>query len=334
MRTASTILTIVILLGLAGCKSGGAQKPARLEEGKELLTVDFQEGRALQYKFVCSRDVAVDWDPEGTSTRSGRRANDAMKETMEMTVSYTPVEVDPYGVTTVEANIQSVRVTRTGRSGSRSQKDAVEYLSGKTFKIGIGPTGKIEDTGELDALIKEIGTKAFREDPRQGRIKEPDMIGDFVVTQWFLWDSISSVENPSDGVSEGQSWTSQLSVPAPMVMRKARDVTYTLKEIRTDPQGRLAVIASAHKPAESAPHSWPIPYSGRFMMAGTFGFLSGYKLLEMEGDGEELFNISAGRTEQYNHQYRMKLQASIPLGIDAKPLITINQNISMTRLGR
>lgn len=333
MRTALTILIAVMLTALAGCGGGGGQKTPPLEEGKELLTVDFHKGHALQYKFVCSRDIAVDWDPEKTSTSSGRRVNDSIKESMEMTVSYTPVEVDPFGPTTVEARIQSVKVTRTGRGGSRSRKDAVEYLTGKTFRIGVWPNGMTEDPNQLDELIKEIGANAFREDPRQGRIKEPDMIGDFVATQWFLWDSISSIENPSAGVSQGQTWTSKLSVPAPMVMRKARDVTYTLKEIRNVGQGRLAVITSTHKAAESAPHNWPIPYSGRFMMAGTFGFLSGYKLLEVEGDGEELFNMELGRTEQYKHQYQIKLQASIPLGIDAKPLITIKQNISMTRIG-
>jgi len=333
LRIALTILVVVVLTGLAGCGGGGKPATAALEEGKELLTVDFQKGRTLQYKFVCSRDIAVDWDPEGTSTRSGRRANDTMTESMEMVASYTPLDVDPYGLTTIEVKIQSVKVTRTGRSGSRSNKDAVEYFSGKTYKIGVGPTGKIEDANELNALIKQIGAKAFREDPRQGRIKEPDMIGDFVVTQWFLWDSISSIKNPSQGVSEGQSWTSQLSVPSPMVMRKARDVTYTLKEFRQSEHGRLAVIDSKYTAAESAPYSWPIPYSGRFQMAGTFGFLSGYKLLELTGGGEELFNMTTGQTEQYKQQYQMKLQAFIPLGIDAKPLITIKQNISMMRLG-
>ncbi len=332
MRTTLTILTITALFVSAGCKSSGQPKTT-LEEGRELLTVDFQKGQTLQYKFVSSKDVTIDWDPENKSSGSGRRANDSSTESMEMVVAYTPVEVDPYGSTIIEAKCQTVKVTRTGRSGARSKKDAVEYLKDKTFRISVDPSGKIEDANQLDALIKEIGKEPFREDPRQGRIKEPDMIGDFVVTQWFLWDSISSIENPSQGVSVDQSWTSQLSVPSPMVMRKARDVTYTLSEIRPNGQGRLAVIKSVFKPAESAPHSWPIPYSGRFQMAGTFGFLSGYKLLELQGDGEELFNINLGRTEQYNHQYQMKLQAIIPMGIAVKPLITIKQNVSMTRLG-
>jgi hypothetical protein len=64
-------------------------------------------------------------------------------------------------------------------------------------------------------------------------------------------------------------------------------------------------------------------------MRGTFGFLSGYKLLNLEGGGEELFNIEAGRIEQYNQQYQMQLEASIPMGISVKPMITIKQNLTM-----
>jgi hypothetical protein len=64
-------------------------------------------------------------------------------------------------------------------------------------------------------------------------------------------------------------------------------------------------------------------------MKGTFGFLSGYKLLTLEGRGEELFNIEAGRIEQYNQQYQMQLEAFIPIGLDVKPMITIKQNLTM-----
>ncbi len=155
------------------------------------------------------------------------------------------------------------------------------------------------------------------------------MIGDFIATQWFLWDSVSSLKEPSKGVAAGQSWKSKLSVPSPMVMRKAREVTYKLDEIRQSEKGRLAVISSSYKEAETVPRSWPIPYSGSFQMRGTFGFLSGYKLLSLEGRCEELFNIEAGIIEQYNQQYQMQLEASIPMGISVKPIITIKQNLTM-----
>jgi len=181
-------------------------------------------------------------------------------------------------------------------------------------------------------LIKQVGEKAFRPDTSKGRIKEPDMIGDFIATQWFLWDSISSIEKASKGVSPGQSWKSKLSVPTPMVMRQARDVTYRLQEIRQSDIGRLAVIASTYVKADSTPQSWPVPYTGRFQMSGKFGFLGNYQLLDLQGGGEELFNITLGRTEQYTQHYELLLQASIPLGIGENPIIKIIQNLTMDLL--
>jgi len=328
LRPVVFVLIVVGLLGLMGC--GGPIAKKTLPSGKVLLTVDFTEGQALEYKFVCSRDITIDWDPNRTSPRSAARAKSHSSETLEMVVVYTPVKVDPFGLTTVQATCKSVRVTRSGRSLAPVRtKDAVEYAAGKSFRIKVGPTGRIEDYSELDALIKELGQKAFRPNTQRGRIKEPDMIGDFVVTQWFLWDSVSSLEPSPEGVKVGQSWGSKLLVPAPMVMRKARDVRYELAEIRASSNGRVALIKSTHRLADSVPAGWPIPYAGRFQMAGTFGFLSGYKVLELEGTGEELFNVDRGRIDQYEHHYRMEVQAFIPLGIRARPRISIDQRIRM-----
>ena len=328
MKTALTILTVIALNVFTGCEPT-ARKEVLSSEGKELLTVDFQDGRTLQYKFVSSREISVNFDPTKKASRPGKNASDKSTESMEMVVTYTPIEIDPYGLTTIKATCESVEVKRS----KGPQRDAVEHLAGKNFTLTLGPTGKIEDYSQLDELIKEVGKKAFLPDTGRGRIKEPDMICDFVASQWFLWDSVSSIEKPSEGLGVGQSWKSKLSVPAPMVMRKARDVTYRLDEIRQSEKGRLAVISSVYSPAEAVPHSWPIPYSGRFQMARMFGFLGGYELVDLKGQGEELFNIDAGRIEQYNQQYQMQLKASLPLplaGVD--PRITIKQDLTMKLL--
>jgi len=327
LKTALPILTIVIM-GISGGCEPDARVKEPLTENKELLTVDWQDGRTLEYKFLSTREIIIDWDPTGKLSKSYKSAPDKSTESMEMVVAYTPAKIDPYGLTAIEATCKSVKVVRS----RGSWKDAVEHLAGKTFTFTVGPTGKIEDYSQLDELLKEAGKKAFLPDTGRGRIKELDMICDFVASQWFLWDSVSSLKNPSEGVAIGQSWKSKLSIPSPMVMRKARDVTYRLDEIRQSEKGRLAVISSSYKIADSAPRSWPIPYSGSFQMKGTFGFLSGYKLLSLEGQGEELFNIEAGRIEQYNQQYQMQLQASIPMGISVKPMITIKQNLTMELL--
>jgi hypothetical protein len=319
------MLFAVIVTALAGCGPG---TPAR--KGREFLTVDFQTGRTLQYKFVSSREMTIDLEAAENVSRSGRSSTDKSSESMEMIVSYTPVEIDPYGLNKIKATCESVRITRT--KGPR--RDPVQSLAGATFTFTVGPTGRIEDRSELDALIKKIGEKAFRAGTNGGRIKEPDMIGDFIASQWFLWDALASIEEPSKGVAIGESWASKLSVPTPMVMRKARDVTYTLAEVRPSEKGRLAVIKSTYHAADSAPNDWPIPYSGKFQVAGAFGFYGNYRVLDLQGEGEELFNIDAGRIEQYEQEYQLRLKASlmIPLA-GVNPRITINQKLTMTLLG-
>jgi hypothetical protein len=332
LRAAITILTVLALTTIAGCT--GATSPRKpLPGGKELLTVDFEQDQALQYKFVSKREIVIDWDPTGKMSKSGRNALDKSTELLEMVVEYTPVEVKPYDLSTIRAECKSVKVERSKRAGGPAgAKDAAEYAAGRTYTLKVGPTGKIEDYSELDKLIKEIGEKAFRSTGGRGRIKEPDMIGDCIAALWFPYDSVSSIQQVSEGVAVGQSWKSTLPVPTPMVMRKARDVTYTLKEIRKTNAGRTAVIHSAYTLAESAPQDWPIPYSGRFQMSGTFGFLSGYKVRSLEGQGEELFNIDKGRTDNYSQQYEMQLDSALPIGIDANPRITIKQTMTMQLL--
>jgi len=325
LKATLLILTTLILGFLAGCKTATEEEKSSVKPG-ELLTVDFQAGQTLRYKFVSSREITVEWDTTEAKSRPGRPVSDKSTESLEIIMAYTPTEINPYGLTKVKATCESVKVARSKGPG----RDAVDNLAGKTFTLTVGPTGKIEDYSQLDELLKEIGKKAFRPNTD---IKEPDMISDVVATQWFLWDSISSIENPSEGLVVGQSWTSKLSVPTPMVMRKARDVTYRLDEIRPGAKGRLAVISSSYKIADSTPHDWPIPYSGRFQVSGAFGFYRNYKVIDLQNKGQELFNIDAGRTEKYHQQYQLQLSASLLMPLaGVNPKITIKQNLTMNLL--
>lgn len=325
----AAVLGLVGGCGTPGDASGKTTARAKADAGKSVLfTVDFEPGQTLRYKFVSSRKIALDWDP-GAKSRANRVQEQL--EQLEMVVAYTPVEVNPYGISTIRAACESVKATRGGGAGRRTAAaDAVETAQGKTFTIKVDPRGRIVDNAELKSLVQEMGKSAFRGDDESRRIKEPDMIGDFVAGQWFLWDAVSSVEQPAGGVSPGQTWQSQLPVPTPMVMRKARDVTYRLEEVRQTDNGRVAVIKSTYTPAKTAPASWPVPYAGRFQMSGTFGFLSGYQLSSLEGEGQELFNVDAGRVESVRQKYTVEMGASLPpMGIQASPHIRIEQTLTM-----
>jgi len=342
MKAASIVSVAIVLSVFAGCKRYARKenpitnKKETLSKEKTLLTVDFQQGQTLEYKFVSNRVTTIDWDPTKSTSKSDRSTVSEYPESMEMVVAYTPVEVNPYSLTTIKATCKSVKVTRSKSPSERAgRKDAVENLTGATFTFTVGPTGKIEDYSQLEQLIQEIGKEAFREDKRQGKIKEPDMIDDFIVTQWFLWDSVASIKDPAEGVSVGQTWKSKLSVPTSMVLRQARDVTYRLDEIRRSKKGQLAVIRSSYSHSESVPPGWPIAYSGTFQLSGPLGFIRmlsrDLNILDLQGQGEELFNIDIGRIEQHNQKYQIQLEASILLP-GAKPRITINQSLTMQLL--
>jgi len=326
-RLIITLGVIAFLGGVGGCAGPAAEKT--------LLTVDFKKDQTLRYRFLCLRYIEIDWGvkPKTSSCCKGKEDRPKVttsSEKLDMVVAYRPVKVDEFGLTTIEAAIESVEVQRRSRKHKAGlSSDAVRSLEGKTFTFTVSANGKIKDYSQLEELIKKTGEQAFRKSGK-ARVKEPDMIGDFINTQWFLWDSIASIEKPAEGVSVGQSWQSKLLVPTPMVMRQARDVTYKLAEIRQSRKGKIAVIKSSYSLADTTPATWPVPYEGRFQVSGMFGFLSGYKITDLKGKGEELFNIDTGRIEKYRQQYKMTINASLRFPLGPEPVIKITQDIIMT----
>ena len=318
-------ITALVLSFTPACRKPERQRLAKTAKGANLLTVDFQQSQTLRYKFVSSRDTEVIME-DASRTKQGKATK--YSERMEMVVAYSAVDVNPYSFTTIKARCESINVTRNPAAGVKN--DAAKAFAGKSFTIRVAPTGKIEDRVELGALIREVAQKAFRTSTQRGRIKERDMVCDFLATQWFLWDAISSIDNPVQGVTVGDSWESQLSIPTPMVMHKARDVVYKLEEVRQSDRGQVAVITSSYSLSEDSPSGWPVPYSGKFRQSGPFGLYGRYRILGLQGTGRELFNIDAGRIEQSEQDYEMNMTASLFLPVNIK--INMKQKLSMQLL--
>jgi hypothetical protein len=291
------------------------------------LALRFDPNRPLTYEFVSSRDIEVQWEPNAANQAKAK--NSKMAESLTLVMTVQPIEVNDLSMR-VKATCVSAVVRRTKLDGSPTGKrDAVEGLVGKSFHLGVDTRGTITEYTELDALLKETGEMAFFEHSEKGRTKSPEMIADVWATQWFLWDAIS-MSDPNR-IRVGDTWSSQLSLPTPMVMRKARGVEYTLGAIEETDQGRIAVIDSQFTlSADTAPRSWPIPYSGTFHVSGPFGLLRGYKILSLSGSGRETFNIDQGRSLGYEHHYRVEMSSMMPPMIWTSIKIVIDQTISMT----
>jgi hypothetical protein len=216
-------------------------------------------------------------------------------------------------------------------SRDNERSDVVESLVGKSFTLKITPTGKVVDYTSLESLAKELGGKAFTNSGR-GRIKNPDMILDFLATQWNIWDSVSSIKNPLKGLKKNQKWNSKLLAPMPFTVKVGRDVEYGFAGVVEANGVSFAEITSSYKLSRSPPGDIPMPYSGSFYMRGTFGFLRGYQVQSIEGSGRQLYDIERGLIKSDIQQYQAKVGASIfGLGSDTlEPNIIINQTITMT----
>ena len=325
MRTVIKVfLTVLGVVLFTGCGTSGQ---------KELFLVDFEEGTPLRYKFVSERDINIAVE---TPSKPDKNTSHDMSERLELVMVYNPVDVNPFGLTTIEAVCESVRVNRTSFTAKgKLPTDAVEFLKGKKFSFKVSPTGKITEHSDLDAIISQAGEKAFASTSgSQGRVKNPDMMMDFITHVWHFWDSIALIKG-RDGVTVGRNWQGQQLVPLPVNIPAGRQTTYTLSEITDTPAGRIAKIESTYGLTEPIREGFPRPYTGGYRLKGSlFAVLTNYKFTLLQGSGTQVFNIDTGTLEKDRQQYQVKMDASfiLPLG-DSVPRVTVNQKFSTELLG-
>jgi hypothetical protein len=303
-----------------------------------LLSVDFPQDQTLTYKFTTGREVILNLEGEPEGKKSSKEQKTT--EGIEMVVSYTPLETDIYGNTTIEAKCKSIeprRKTFTNRGGG--DKDPVSNLQGKSWKFVIDSTGSIQDYSGMEEMVKELGAKAITESGKR-RIKDPDLIWDVVATQWFMWDALASNKKLIKGVGPGQSWKSILPVPFGVRLPVERHVTYTV-----DPEqqsGEAVVTINSEYSLRgyeekdgklifnSALPQMPQPYEGSFQTKGMFGFLRDYKAESLTGSGVSKYDMDSGKLLSEHQEYKIDMTAGFlfPLG-DTKPVLKVDQTIDV-----
>jgi hypothetical protein len=340
-----TLPSSVVALSLTLVLAGGCNPPAGRNAGvpgRTYLSVEFPKDTVLRYKIVSSRDIELNLDPGGKASKSDSGARQDMKEEAELVLAFKAAGSAGRGGTLVEAKCESATVKRQRLTGGTSPEDALASLAGRTYKMSVSATGQIFDTSDLEKVIKDLGEAAFgnRGDKYEGRrIKNPDMVADFITVQWFMWDQEQSVPKPTAGLAVGDQWKSRrkLLAPFPFVARTGRDASYTLADVTESADGhQLATIKSTYSLSDGPSMDWPIPYTGTFSQRGSFGFFQGYKVLELSGDGEQVFDVAAGRIVSDRQSYTAKVSAVIPFGGLGKegekpePNIVVRQTITMT----
>ena len=321
------ILRWTSLLGWFGiCLLAGCAGPVTLQ-------CRFDPNEPLTYRFTSSRQIDIHW---GTESKNGDpNQTSTITESLTYVMTYTVEDANDGGMTRLKATCREAQVRRSNSVGRRKaiRRDAAESLAGKSFHLVFDDRGCLVDAEELRDLLKTLAEKAFREEGDGGRVKDPEMINDITATQWFLFDAISS--RARQPLQTGRTWTSQQLIPTPMVMRQARDITYTLGSSQYTDEGRLVEISSSSTLSEQeSPHSWPIPYSGTFQVAGTFGFLQGYRPVSLTGTGMDRFNLDTGVLTSSEHTFEWEVAVrALPLvTVQANPYLVIKQTLKMEQL--
>jgi len=304
------------------------------QQSQNWLLLNFEKNVPVTYHLTSTRKVTINLTGGPSDKKTKPQTS---SETLDLVITYTPTDVDPFGLTRIVAECKSAKVTRTSLSGKRNVADAMEQLAGKTFTLQLSPTGEIADDADLRRITSELGEKAFAisGDGAQ-RIKNPDMISDFIVMQWHLWDSTSTVEEPLEGMTPGKKWHVNQWIPWPIPVNSlpSRKTTYTLDSFITEEnQPKKAVIKSTYAISETKKQDFPFPYEGRFQMRGMMGFLRNYKFLSLDGGGTQIFNMADGLIESDEQHYTMKVNATfmLPLG-DSLPVLDVDQTISIKRI--
>jgi hypothetical protein len=321
-----------VMTGLVCFLPGGCGRVQK--QGENLLVVNFHQGQPLRYQMTSTRRTTLATQDASTGKKQGSQQETI--ESLELVIVYKPVKVDPFGVTQIEGVCESVKVNRSSSSGkSQTTSDALENLKGKPFILELSPSGKIEDFKQLEKLLFDAGSTAFDNSRKEMRVKNPDMIYDFVALQWYLWDSIASVPNPSAGVRPGMTWknTQLIAWPVPIPHPPCRITTFTLDSVKEENNQQKAVIKSTYQLSDKTVAGFPRPYEGSFMMRGLFGFLQNYQFQSLAGQGEQIFNLTTGIVESDTQEYDLVAKAAFlfPLGTSV-PYLTVHQTLSIKLL--
>ena len=321
------LVVVGCVLCFVGCQDSGKSPQ------DNWLLVSFEKDVPITYRMVSERETEIDLTTGDPKKKSRPQTT---TEKLELVMVYTPIEVDLFGLSTLKAECKSVKVTRSGFSGKRTASDAMETLVDKSFTLKLSPTGEIGDVSDLERIAAELGEASFSDDGKKTRIKNPDMITDFLAMQQYLWAAGSTISNQLD-LKAGDTWQAQQSIPwpVPIYPPPARTTTYTLDSFSAEEAlPRKATIKSTYVLSETPIESYIRPYKeGKFQMRGLFGFLRNFQFKHIEGAGTQIFNMDDGLVESDRQQYLLNVTASfmLPLG-DSLPMLKVNQKISIERI--
>lgn len=265
MNTRMWLVALLVITGVSAAMADGEKVTLtpKYKPGQYLATVQMQSKQTM---LVGGQEMATD-----------------MAQTMEL--SYDVGQPDDAGDIAVTMKFkrfaQSVKMpmgemafdTAKPDEGNQEMGKALLPLTKAVIKMKIGPDGKVKDVSGLSDMWDKMESI-----PEANRAQMKASLGDDMIRGMM---NQQTAMLPSKPIAVGESWKADQEMAVPMLGKMKPDMTFTLKEVKDTPAGKVATISTAGK----------IDAADQKVEMG--GATMSFKKMNMEIKGESSVNVDS-----------------------------------------
>lgn len=234
-KISSVLIVACACMVLAGCNPQAE------------LSLKFNQDDAAVYKVVSESTMNFKF-----AMPSNNKFSEKLTKTrVEMTFKQQIENVDAQGVAIANITIQDLKILQVKENDVKfdydSQKEADKKLApagliGQSYKISIDPTGKVKvvDAKKANASIKRS----------VAGVNIKGIVSDAAIIRRHEILSLSNMEKAN--VAVGDTWSTQEKPPYKILSSKTYEKVYTLDEIKSDDDSKIAYVSMNAIPAGSA----------------------------------------------------------------------------------
>lgn len=241
----ATSLVCFVLSLTAGCAQRAMQAPQSKAESTEQpsapkLVLKFAAGDSTTYRTTRQNDKSVDWQgPDESKPKQFTGGHTGNR--IEMTFTQQILSTDDKGNAVAKITIKELKyLTRIkdqvvldfDSSRQEDRNNPLSKLIGQSYTIELSPSGQVSKV--LDAA----GARAAVQGDSQVHKTAANLLSDDTIKELHSVSVLPPADK--DQVSPGQSWSSIESFSFDLMGAKSYEKIYTLKEIETKQNHRIA----------------------------------------------------------------------------------------------
>jgi hypothetical protein len=284
----------------------------------------------LRWKFKAGERLAYDSAQDMTIDVAGvQGGNFQMRTEQQLNLIWDVVSVDEQGNARIQQKLDRVRLKMTGPAAGQQvaegvkKNETVEYdsqakdppiggaamaaamfepMMKENFELTVTPRGEVKDVKVPPAVLELV-----KRNPEIAKMGE--MATDAGVQKMLMQEIVVL---PEAAPKEGETWSTQMEMPIPVVGKQTIETSYTYQGTK-DVDGKQQATIAAKRTVK-----YDEPKGGAIQVA----------IKEQTSDGETLFDVTEGRlnTAELNQQITIEATGggqAITQKLDQKSTVTV-----------